>query len=194
MGSRPALEVAAVYKKVDHVFGDYYLNYLLDKIEAPGQFPWFFYANTQTGVVPSEFKNSGFRHTLIFDGVNQSAWTNLFLPIAWKVSEIVSKPIISVDGLHVNMIFNHNIEHVGEPHLDVPASENKDHSQYTAIYYMDDTNGCTTLYDDKGLPFFRNPSTADSLLIFSANIKHSGGLPTDAPLRRVVNINITCPR
>ena len=183
-----------MYKQVDNVFGDYFLNYLLDKIEAPGQFPWFFYANTQTGTSPSEFKNSGFRHTLIFDGVNQSSHTNLFLPIVWKVSEIISKPILSIDSLHVNMIFNHNIEHVGEPHLDVLKTENEEHRQYTAIYYMDDTNGCTTLYDDKRVPFLKNPSIADSLLIFSADIEHSGGLPTDALIRRVVNIHITCPR
>jgi len=183
-----------MYKKVDNVFGNYYLNYLLDKIEAPGGFPWFFYPNTQTGVLPSELKNSGFRHTLIFDGINESSYTNLFLPIAWKVSEILSKPIVSIDRLHVNMVFNHGIEHVGEPHLDVPITENKDYAQFTAIYYLDDTNGCTTLYDDKREPFLKNPSTADSLLIFSANIEHSGGLPTDVSVRRVVNINITCQK
>lgn len=183
-----------MYKKIENVFGNYFLNYLLDKIEAPGQFPWFFYANTQTGVVPSEFKNSGFRHTLIFDGINQSSFTNLFLPIAWKVSEIVSKPIVSVDGLHVNMIFNHGIEHIGEPHLDVPIIENKNYEQFSAVYYLDNTNGCTTLYDGKRIPFLKNPSIADSLFIFSADTLHSGGLPTDAPLRRVVNINITCHR
>jgi len=184
-----------MYKKVDNVFGNYYFNYLLDKIETPGEFPWYFYKNTQTGGYPSEFKNSGFRHTLILDGVNQSSYTNLFLPIAWKVSEIISKPIALVERMHVNMVFNLGIEHAGEPHLDVAdTAESDNYKKFTAIYYLDDTNGCTTLYDDKGFPFFKNPSTADSLLIFSANIEHSGGLPTDAPIRRVVNINITCPR
>lgn len=182
-----------MYKKVDNVFGKNFLNHLRDKIEAPGEFPWYFYKNTQTGVYPSEFKNSGFGHTAIRDGVNQSAYTNLFLPIAWKVSEIISKPIISIDRIRASMVFNLGIEHGGEPHIDIADTpESDDFKQFTAIYYLDDTNGCTTLYDNKGAPFFKNPSTADSLLIFSANILHSGGLPTDAPLRRVVNINITC--
>lgn len=183
-----------MFKKVDNVFGNHFLSHLRDKIEAPGEFPWFFYANTQTAVLPSESKNSGFRHTLIFDGIKQSSYVNLFLPIAWKVSEIITKPILSIDALHVNMIFNQNIEYDGEPHLDVRIIKSNNFEQFTAIYYLDDTNGCTTLYGDERIPFLRNPSKADSLLIFSADTEHSGGLPTDTPLRRVVNINITCPK
>lgn len=114
------------------------------------------------------------------------------------VKDFSSGENVLLDSLRVNMslpLKNYPDNAVGNPHVDNDFfGDNK----YTALYYVNDSDGDTILYNetyDKEIPDtlteqIRVRPERGNIIIFNRNILHSGSLPSIGS-RIVINLNYT---
>mgnify|MGYP003138720949 CR=1 FL=1 len=100
--------------------------------------------------------------------------------------QIVNKMIkrdVELLRMKENLLFKKENKTINNFHID----DNKDLNFKTAIYYIDDTDGDTVIYDNKKLK--RIKPEAGKVLLFDGDLYHASSNPTKNNLRKVVNIN-----
>ena len=174
-----------------------------DEIEAlmlSGNFPYF-YAN-ESGT-PHEHTKSNvltggtlldkntiaapqFFHMLVSDGaVNSEAYA--------RISPIINKLVDSIDDdyyvyrckVNMNLLDARFKDSYHVPHVD-----NNFDDQITAIYYVNDADGDTFFFDDKGGVTKRVTPKKGSLVTWKGKVFHAKASPTEAASRVVININL----
>tara|TARA_B110000503_G_scaffold141071_1_gene233571 strand:- start:966 stop:1529 length:564 start_codon:yes stop_codon:yes gene_type:complete len=166
---------------------------ILKSTISSGEFPWFFQRDTTYGTgVSFDSSYHGFRHCLIKDNQKNSDSTELFVPVAWTVCDLLGGVLHEIYSMHLNLIENYNIETPPRPHTDRQLYEPNIDKMYTAILYFDQVDGNTVFYADDGETIiYEQTPIENAMIIFPAKTWHSGSNPLIAPFRRVLNINIT---
>jgi len=187
---------------VDDVLSPSHLKMLVDTVKSR-TFNWSFLDNTHTDAIDSNYLNAfGFVHDLYDYKVKQIAdehWGTFTAPLLSMVDKCGFE-FHSLLRARVNMTVKTGGSHHGYPHID----DNEMHNMFSAIFYLEDSDGDTCFYDNprrayaekqtpvKPFKLIRRVSPkANSGVIFNANIFHGGMLPTENQTRRLVNYNFT---
>jgi hypothetical protein len=72
----------------------------------------------------------------------------------------------------------------GIPHIDF------DINHYVLIYYVNDSDGDTVLFDENKKIYKKISPKKNSVLLFRGNILHAGGHPVESSTRCVINFNL----
>jgi len=180
----------------ENLVGDYcqdICNHLDDE-----SFAWYYFPNVQTYDYPppSRFV-CGFRHKLYGDNIPKSNYHYIVTPVILEIEKRMKKKVVSIVDAHANLGLNLGEPYEGLPHIDSNRIsgnnlelETETNKRFTAIYYVDDSDGDTIFYDDNIKEIFRVSPKKDKCVVFETNTYHSGSLPTTNNIRRVLNINL----
>jgi len=180
----------------ENLVGDYcqeIINHVDDK-----HFAWYYFANVQTYDYPppSRFV-CGFRHKLYGNDTPKSPYHYIVTPVILEIAKKMNKEVVSIVNAHVNLGLNLGEPFEGLLHIDANRISGNDleletetNKRFTAIYYIDDSDGDTIFYGDDETEIFRVSPQKDKCVVFETNVLHSGSLPTKHNIRRVLNINL----
>ncbi len=165
----------------------------ISELVSGSNFPWFYYPDVHR-VNPKhkqewDIARHSFIHQLWFDDQQVSQYFNLFEPIVYKMADAVDVKCSRILRMQTNMMLNvgktvHDVEHT-DGYLD---QETERFKWFTGIYYVNDSDGCTTIEHPDGSKILIEP-VADSFVVFNGNTKHSAQLPLKTNTRVVVNVN-----
>jgi hypothetical protein len=184
----------------ENLIGDYcqdICNHLDDK-----NFAWYYFPNVQTHDYPppSRFV-CGFRHKLYGNDIPESPYHYIVTPVISEITKRMNQQVVSIVNAHANLGLNLGEPFEGLPHTDANRISGNDmeleteiDKRFTAIYYVDDSDGDTIFYDDDITEIFRVSPEKDKCVVFETNTFHSGSLPTKHSIRRVLNINLLMRR
>lgn len=184
----------------ENLIGDYcqdICNHLDDK-----HFAWYYFPNVQTHDYPppSRFV-CGFRHKLYGNDIPKSPYHYIVTPVISEITKRMNQQVVSIVNAHANLGLNLGEPFEGLPHTDANRISGNDmeleteiDKRFTAIYYVDDSDGDTIFYDDDITEIFRVSPEKDKCVVFETNTFHSGSLPTKHSIRRVLNINLLMRR
>lgn len=178
-----------------HIFDDFLNEFhneqILSHLNDSQNFNWYFFPNVQTEAAPTSIYVSGFRHLFHREGKQMSDYFYTITPIISEVEKKLNKKLVSIINAHANLCLNFGKPFEGLPHMDgYMDCETKTSKRYTVIYYVEDSDGDTILYDNELNETFRCSPQKNRCFIFRSDTWHSGSLPTQHNLRRVININL----
>ena len=180
----------------ENLIGDYcqdICNHLDDK-----NFAWYYFPNVQTHDYPppSRFV-CGFRHKLYGNDIPKSSYHYIVTPVILEIAKRMNQEVVSIVNAHANLGLNLGEPFEGLPHIDANRISGNDmeleteiNKRFTAIYYVDNSDGDTIFYDDGITEIFRVSPEKDKCVVFETSTFHSGSLPTKHSIRRVLNINL----
>jgi hypothetical protein len=169
----------------------------INKIVSSGVFPWTLFdeSYSKTKHLGTSFEKElnykygstdAFQlvHVLYKKNVNRKS---IYYPYFYELfKEIVNKLIkkdVELLRMKVNLLFNKNKKTVNNFHLD----DTHDKTFKTVIYYINDSDGDTVIYNNKKLK--RIKPEAGKVLLFDGTLYHASSSPVKTKLRKVVNIN-----
>ena len=155
-------------------------------------FPWYFY---EASVDIYDDSPSVLRHCFVKEEQNNSGWTEILEVLFQKISETL-KTNISFISAHANLSFPSAENCTLCPHID--HDEFNDNC-YTAIYYLHDVDGDTTIYNQIVktnseiditvlTPQLTVTPEANKLVMWPSNTIHSAPVTSSKP-RIVINLN-----
>jgi hypothetical protein len=193
--------------RLNNFVGEQYIKEI-NSIIFGNNFPWFFLNNaTPSDETPkfkdingNEFINSTiFRHWFYIDDNINSNMFDLVKPVCYKIAEYFGKDII-LKTVNMNLTPSNDklLGRYGIPHIDKNYSleEYKKYDTYTGLYYLNDTDGDTILYNElynDSIPsnvthYMNITPKADTLLLWNSRRYHSA--PAGCSMTRaVLNIN-----
>jgi hypothetical protein len=177
-----------------------YQDHILEAVDHR-LFPWYSVQEIFQGKVRTTFS-----HLVSNDGPDRpqgstaTEYYNMFLPIAFTMSEMIGKPIKKILRIRVGLILPTkwidadpaiSYQQSGEdPHLDffIP--------HYTGLYYINNSDGDTIIYNEKTKSNSYTEATRVSpkkgkISIFDGECYHSSGTPRKSSHRLVATINFT---
>ena len=157
-------------------------------------FPWFY--NQSSVYIGEPMKTEGkvvdypqMVHRVFDDGEIRSNIFHKVLPIAMRIPH--SKLI------RIKMNLNFQDSEMQEDSYSVPHLDTHEENSLTAVFYMNDSDGDTYLFNEpEGTPFdkltvkHRVSPKKNSLVVFPSNTLHSGNTPRKFKRRVVININV----
>lgn len=156
-------------------------------------FPWYFY---EASVDILDNSPPVLRHCFVKNRESNSQWVEVLEDLFLKISNTLQSNITFI-SIHANLSFPSLADPNSKyPHID---DNNFDKNCYTAIYYLHDCDGDTTLYHqtvktnrDIQLDNLTEMATispeANKLVLWSGSRVHSGP-PTSSKPRIVINLN-----
>jgi hypothetical protein len=169
----------------------------INKIVSSGLFPWFLfeesYQKTKHLGTPFEKKlNEKYKSTDTFQLVHvlykkndskKSLYYSYFYELFEEIVNKLIKRDVELLRMKINLLFNKKEKTVNNFHLD----DKYDQTFKTIIYYINDSDGDTVIYDNKKL--IRIKPEAGKVLLFDGDLYHASSSPVKTKLRKVVNIN-----
>ena len=123
---------------------------------------------------------------------NEEILSTLFTHVLPIVMKIEHKQIV-----RIKLNLNFHDEEMEENSYSVPHLDTNENNCLTAIFYMNDSDGDTYLFNEpEGTPFNeltvkkRITPKRNSLLVFPSDTLHSGNTPRKFKRRVVININV----
>lgn len=193
--------------KIENFIGDQYINDI-NSIVLGNDFPWFL-LNTATpsdektdikDINGNSFINAPIhRHWFYLNGSVNSNNCNLIKPVLDQISKYLDKEI-HLNSSTMNLLLPNEklLNRYGLPHIDVNYSSEqyKNYNTYTGLYYLNDADGDTVLYNEiyeNKIPesFTLNKKVspkADTFLLWESNRYHSSPAGSST-IRAVLNIN-----
>lgn len=184
------------------VFDDIYDINLKDEIEKDfinPYFPWYLSSNLNTATKESMEKFSFdqniceylmFVHVFYNNSRGETVANSDFIPILNKILKPLLQKLnldtISILRSKANLQTQHknnSVNNYNTPHVDV----NQDH--YVAIYYVNDSDGDTVLFDENYKIIQRISPMKGRILLFNGKTLHCGSHPYSSKSRCVVNID-----
>jgi hypothetical protein len=185
-----------------HIFDDFLPSLTVLRLEERiGRIPFRFAENKNTNVPKIKIKNSkitninrpGLLQCIAFD----SDW-DYSLDLKWAESYILSSLPFKYELQRIKLNFNPQVknkfkEKCMHPHCDM----NED--GFTAIYYLNDSDGDTLIFNEKTMEPFLNgeelsikqrvKNKRGRLVMFNQDYLHAGMLPIKSDYRIVINFN-----
>jgi len=181
---------------MEHYLGNNVLEldkfFELKKNMSTNFFGWYFQTDVTHGLESKDPTRFGFRHAFYLNGELNSDYAHFVLPIIPIIENMTNKKLEKIHTIHANLTLNHGMQHNGLIHKDMTnLTDTKTAKRYAAVFYIDDSDGDTVFYDDnQKTEIHRQTPLSNSIIIFPANTYHSAFLPTQNPIRRVVNFNL----
>lgn len=191
-----------MYKIIDNFLDQSDADALEEHITG-NDFSWFYIGNTvkqhREGESQKYMPTIAMRHFFYWNNqVNSSEFTQL-PPFFQKLNQIYNGQPINIIGIVANLLFP-NDSLIGKS--DIPHADNTTKNGYTAIYYINDCDGDTVLYNElapEGVPdnqlvkydvteMVRITPKKNRMVIF--NNRHYHSAPSSASKARfVINFN-----
>jgi hypothetical protein len=156
------------------------------------QFPWFFHHDVVNLTEQLEDVTlHAFRHTVWMHNQCQSGFAPMFEPLIEKMMELTGGQLVALPKVIINLTMNHGVQNGNMAHIDgMMDLETEELKRYTGVYYLNESDGDTLIYDDDGVTVIGSISPkADRLLVFPSAVLHSRQLPLNHTVRAVVNLN-----
>jgi hypothetical protein len=190
---------------IKNVFNEFDSN-LIEKKILLSDFPWYYKPNFQLDINTNNTSLSdyGFVHVVYRDGISDSFMKNYCdttLNQMLKDTDITVNEILRVK---INLSTYTGENTIQTPHVDLRHSIQKE-SYYTAIYYVNDSDGDTTIYNlkdtftdeedhkqilNKDLDILQSiPHKKNTGVVFDGNYFHSGNFPLKHKNRININFN-----
>jgi len=161
-------------------------------------FPWFFIGDvTREFYDRNSYHKSGFHHTPFLDGN----------PLSTEYDQIIFLPhyirqVLGNDNLVLQRIrYGMNIRSDGDdlyntPHIDFP--DNFPHKHYTALYYVNNCDGDTFIFNEKTRSeeysiHKRISPEKGKICIFDGEHFHASSYPKESDYRIVLTLNLYDP-
>jgi hypothetical protein len=152
-------------------------------------FPWFYSDQTSFDKKNKDINQFGFSN-VIYDKHNNFRSEN-FITFFGMIPQIEEKFNVSIKeiiriraGLQTMIEAKNNIKHT--PHVDY------DFDHKTLLYYVNNSDGDTTFFNDndKTMPCLSVTPKSNLAVFFNGNILHSSSSPKNTSRRIAININI----
>ena len=151
-------------------------------------FPWYFYDNIVSG---KKNEVSGFIHMLFFNTEVESTGFDFFKPLIKTFVDKAKDYNIIVKSLHriqINLMVSQDLTNekkTNNKHVDM----NKEcpGKFISFIYYIDDSDGDTIVYDDNNNEIERVTPKRNACLFFNSKNLHEGTPPIKSKKRMVIN-------
>jgi len=157
-------------------------DYVLATVEDK-HFPWYYLPSVSLSNV-EEDPNSGFSHTVFREDGYKSEYCDMLLPILYSaLGDIKLQRLYRIRlGMFIK---NQNGSNGHTEHVDKPEEKHK-----TLIYYINDADGPTNLYDKKGGEIIEQVEFKKGrCLVLDGGVYHSSSSPKNADRRLVANFN-----
>lgn len=191
--------MAIDFKEIPNIVDLEYQTKLYNTVTSV-EFPWHYLEDTtyERATKPS-ISTPGFTHLLFSNDGKQSEYFNLFKPVFENGCAAVGLKPISVMRFRLGFLLKtrYNLPHqpyvYNEPHVDFEV----DH--YTALYYVNDADGDTVLFNQTE----PSPSYTQKLAIspdrgkfavFNGRHYHASTCPKMKPSRIVLTMNFTAEK
>lgn len=139
-------------------------------------------------------EQNGFAHTFLGpSGVSDDSMLSLFHPMKYAIEEKIKKNIV-VTRVRAGMFFSNGYSGIHFPHVDYYSPHK------TMLYYVNDSDGDTILFNEKFDENNKNPSLSimqsvspkmGRAIIFDGLRYHSSSVPEKAKKRLTININFS---
>ena len=167
---------------------------ILDDLIAPGvqdyiertvsdkDFPWYYLPSISLSNI-EEDNNSGFSHTVFQDSGYRSQYSDMMLPVLYTALGDI--PLKHLFRIRLGMFLKNQNTGQHKEHIDTPQEKHK-----TMIYYINDADGPTNLYDKKGGKIIEQVEFKKGrCLVLDGTVYHSSSSPKDSERRLVANFN-----
>ncbi len=187
-----------MYKKIDNVLGDNVLSELQYRI-LEGNIPWYFGESTAYKGETNQFDFS-FSHLIVNDGEPVSPLFNTVLMAFMQCLDRAGQKIDTLYRMRLGLITpsSHTIVHSAHIDSDTP--------HVTGLFYLNDSDGDTILYENMYNPKYGMTSqdyiktqklsvlekfkpTQNTFITFDGYRYHSSSTPTLNKRRIVLNVN-----
>jgi Rps23 Pro-64 3,4-dihydroxylase Tpa1-like proline 4-hydroxylase len=148
-------------------------------------FPWFyneFATNYQNNSSENTFQ---FVHIFYVSGKINSDKYQLIQTIMWFFEKETGIKIKSIDRVKANLTTRYNM--TIKDKLDAVHKDLNDNNFLSLIYYVNDSDGDTLIYDEEGKVTHKILPQANSLIYFKSNTEHAGIFPLINKKRIVIN-------
>lgn len=162
---------------------------ILNQLDS-AQYAWFYQSNiTYTNTRGPDLGDFGFANWI---KNAEGVWTNsFFVPFCYKIKDVLEAS--SIGRVRLDMTcYNPNVK-VHEAHVDL------DIPHYSAVYYVNDSDGDTIIYDQTFEGNMNPPAEltvkrrvepkANRLLLFNGKYFHTGTSPSKHKNRIIINSN-----
>lgn len=156
------------------------------------QFAWYFHHDVINLTRQlDDVTLHAFRHTVWMHNQCQSSFAATFEPLIAKMMELTGGHLVALPKVIVNLTMNHGVQNGNMAHCDgMMDLETDTLKRYTGVYYVNESDGDTLIYDVDGVTVIDAVSPhADRLLVFPSDVLHSRQLPLHHTIRAVVNLN-----
>lgn len=198
--------------EIENLIPNSYQNLIISRIDGVNHFPWFTLHKIGHPDFFSKGQNSQYKDPYItddiglfhmaFDGTMYSPHYDFFYPILSffeEKSSISVKKLLRIRLRYTHPSLHHTPNKYAPPHVDFPTS----HPYYTLIYYVDDADGDTIIFDklynqnenyspvlENALPILhRIKPKKGKAVFFNGHRYHSGNYPIETSSRIVINFD-----
>lgn len=134
---------------------------------------------------PNEIDSRQLTHTFVREGNVCSEYWNFIYPICYKLSEMLDEPLKIV-----RCKMNLTAPKAGfTSENSSPAHKDQQEPMLVAIYYVNDSDGDTLIFNDKYEIVQRVQAKKGRLVYFESEVIHAGQLPIETDFRAVLNFN-----
>lgn len=172
-------------KRIEQVFNTEYAQTIEDEMFSK-DFPWYYFPDVDYNNINSDKNNFGFVHTFL-NSKNKtlSQWSELVMPLPAILAENIGVKLFDISSIRAVMLTSVGCDYQHMRHTDVRTHENT----YTAIYYVNDSDGYTSVYNEEEVSKFMPKK--NSAIIFDSKMEHHASKPITNPARMVINCNFT---
>ena len=174
-----------VLKKIEQVFDIEYAQIIENEMFSK-DFPWYYFFDVDYNKIDSDKNNFGFVHTFL-NSKNKtlSEWSKLVMPLPAIIADNIGVKLSNILSIRAVMLTSVGYDYQHMRHTDVKTHEDT----YTAIYYVNDSDGFTSVYDKEQVTKFMPKK--NSAIVFDSKTEHHASKPIKTPARIVINCNFT---
>jgi len=171
-----------MYKIVNDAISKSYQD-LIEEVLTSEEFKWSYQPKITDNDNVND-SNSGFGVTLLRDNY-KSEYAGLLYPVLLEAFDKYQKDVIikNVFRIRAGMFVKNQTQGANMPHVDW------DFEHYTMLYYVNDSDGPTIIYDESANMVDKVEPVKGRALIFSGDTIHASSSPKEHNCRIAINYN-----
>tara|TARA_B100001094_G_scaffold256722_1_gene256025 strand:- start:545 stop:1072 length:528 start_codon:yes stop_codon:yes gene_type:complete len=153
----------------------------IERTVADPDFPWYYTESISLSNTDDD-SNSGFSHTVFREGY-KGPYSDMLLPVLYTALGDI--PLKNLLRIRLGMFIKEQNPGDHKEHVDQP-----EHIHKTMLYYINDADGPTNIYDKKGGNIIEQVEFKKGrCLVLDGKVYHSSSSPKTSPRRLVANFN-----
>ena len=175
--------MGVVLTKIEQVFDVEYAQTIENEMLSK-EFPWYYFSDVDYSNIDSDKNNFGFVHTFLNSNKKiLSKWSEIVMPLPYILADSINVKLSSILSIRAVMLTSVGCDYQHMRHTDIKTHENT----YTAIYYVNDSDGFTSVYDKEQVTKFMPKK--NSAIVFDSKTEHHASKPINNSARVVINCN-----